>query len=416
MKTQMMADSKEFPSSFGRYRILSELGRGAMGVVYKAHDPQIDRLVALKVLRKGRTISERSRNRLLKEAQAIGRLSHPNIVTVFDAGQDHGTVFLAEEFVEGDSLHHYLQRSALEPAAVVSMGLQLAQALAYAHGHGIVHRDIKSYNIICQPDGRVKLTDFGIARIEDTEGADNTRPGQIMGTPAYMAPELLSGAVADARSDLFSLGVVMYEAATGRRPFQGDTLVAVFGAIRESAPPLPHQLNPHVPVQLSTAIMACLAKNPAQRLQDGDELVAALRKCLPETYTGFAGTATPVSTSAPASANVRRRWLLPLCLVALVLALGIGYTLWALVGNQERVSSQGSARAILEIDIRSEPAGAMVFIDGALKGPTPLMLRLSEDTYRLRLEAEGYYHYESALAVDDAVPQSLLIKLKPLIF
>jgi serine/threonine protein kinase len=408
----MKAESKTFPPSFGRYQILSELGRGAMGVVYKAHDPQIDRLVALKVLRKGRTISERARNRLLKEAQAIGRLSHPNIVTVFDAGQDHGTVFLAEEFVDGDSLHHYLQHSALEPAAVISMGLQLAQALAYAHAQGIVHRDIKSYNIICQPDGRVKLTDFGIARIEDTKGGDATRPGQIMGTPAYMAPELLSGAVADARSDLFSLGVVMYEAATGRRPFQGDTLVAVFGAIRESVPPLPHQLNPHLPVHLSTAIMACLAKDPAQRLQSGDELVEALRKCLPETYTGLAGSVTP----AAAPPNVRRRWLLPLCLVALALVLGLGYTLWTLVGSQERATSQGSPRARLALEIKSVPAGARVFIDGVLKGPTPLLLSLPEDRFRLRLEAEGYYDYDSDLVVDDTIPKSLMIKLKPLIF
>ena len=154
---------------------------------------------------------------------------------------------MAEEFVEGHSLHQYLKRGALDTAAVISLGLQLAQALAYAHGMGIVHRDIKSYNIICQPDGRVKLTDFGIARIEDATGSDATRPGQIVGTPAYMAPELLSGAVADARSDLFSLGVVLYVAATGQRPFQGDSMVAVFGAIRDQIPPSPHQVNPHVP-------------------------------------------------------------------------------------------------------------------------------------------------------------------------
>jgi serine/threonine protein kinase len=408
MEAKMVAETTPSPRTYGRYRIQAELGRGAMGVVYKAYDPQIERPVALKVLRRGRTASERSRQRLLKEARAIGRLSHPNIVTVFDAGQDHGTVFLAEEFVDGHSLHLHLKRGVLEPAAVVSMGLQLAQALAYAHGQGIVHRDIKSYNIICQPDGRIKLTDFGIARIESTNGEEVTRPGQIMGTPAYMAPELLSGALADARSDLFSLGVVLYEAATGRRPFQGASVAAVFGAIRNNAPPAPHQVNPRVPVQLSSVIMACLAKRPADRLQSGDDLVAALRRCLPQAVVG------PPGSAARTGKGRRRRGLLALILSALTLIIGI--SLWALMVNREATTSQGTAAAPVEIEIRSNPPGASVYIDGALKGRTPLVLRLSEDEYRLRLEANGYYDFDSSLVVDRIRNTPLEIRLKPLIF
>jgi serine/threonine protein kinase len=401
----MVAETASLPSTYGRYRIQSELGRGAMGVVYKAHDPQIDRWVALKVLRKGRTRGEEARTRFLKEAHAIGRLSHPNIVTIFDVGQDHEAIFLAEEFVDGQSLHLHLKKGVLTPTAVVSMGIQLAQALAYAHGEGIIHRDIKSYNIICQPDGRFKLTDFGIARIEDAEGGEVTHPGQVVGTPAYMAPELLGGAVADARSDLFSLGVVLYEAATGQRPFQGQSLAAVFGAIQEKEPPAPHLGNPQVPVNLSTIIMRCLEKQPTKRLQSGTDLVNALRTCLSTTYA---------VQGAPASGR-RRPWLVPLmaALTALILALCLWVFIW---GKGAGPATTPASAARVEVEIRSEPVGAAVFIDGELKGRTPLTLRLAEDQYRLQLEAPGCFDHQSILTVDGQHPQPISIKLKALIF
>ncbi|MEJ2642512.1 MAG: serine/threonine protein kinase [Desulfosarcinaceae bacterium] len=405
----MVAETTRLPRTYGRYQIQSELGRGAMGVVYKAHDPQIDRWVALKVLRRGRTSGERDRKRFLKEAHAIGRLSHPNIVTVFDVGQDHGTVFLAEEYVDGEPLNTSLKRGALAPAAVVSMGIQLALALAYAHAEGIVHRDIKSYNIICQPNGRFKLTDFGIARIEDARGAEATQPGQIVGTPAYMAPELINGAVADGRSDLFSLGVVLYEAATGRRPFRGDTLVAVFAAIREKQPPAPHQLNPHVPAHLSDIIMSCLAKQPTERLQSGQDLVDALRTCLPDTLTG---SPPPGPQTLPAG---RRRRLLALILAAAGLIVAI--SLWVFVkGWGDLPASSTAPVQRVRVEIKSEPEGALVFINGQRKGRTPLTLRLAKDQYQLHLEASGYYDHTATLTIEDDRSGPVEIKLNPLIF
>ncbi len=405
----MVAETVQLPSTYGRYQIHSELGRGAMGVVYKARDPQIDRWVALKVLNRRRTISNRSRASLLKEARAIGRLSHPNIVTVFDVGQDHGTVFLAEEYVDGHSLYLALKNGAQAPMTVVAMGLQLGQALAYAHGAGIVHRDIKSHNIICQSDNRVKLTDFGIARIEGAQAGEATHPGKILGTPAYMAPELLSGAAADPRSDIFSLGVVLYEAATGRRPFQGESLAAIFGAIREQEPQPPGEINDQVPADLSAIIMACLAKVPTERLQNGEALVQALRGCLPDAYT------RQPSPASPASPGDRRRWWLPLIFV--ILAAMAGTALWILPRLFGETRTTPEAQLVrIDVGIDSDPPGAKVFIDGQLKGQTPIVVRLSEDEYRLRLEADGFYVHESILQVDGESVIPTVVKLKPLIF
>lgn len=410
----MDADTATLPRRYGRYQIEMELGRGAMGVVYKAHDPQIDRRVALKVLRRRRTSSERHRQRLLKEAHAIGRLSHPNIVTVFDVGQDHGTVFLAEEYVEGHTLHRQLTDGPLAPATVISLGIQLAQALAYAHNEGIVHRDIKSHNIICQPDGRVKLTDFGIARIEDAHVSEETRPGQIMGTPAFMAPELLSGATADARSDLFSLGVVLYEAATGERPFRGDSVPAIFAAIRETEPPPPHEVNTRMLPQLSEAIMTCLAKQPQDRHQSGDALVAVLRTCLTVLYTGHTGITAPPQ-------HKPRHWLVVLALLSLGLIVGMAS--WAVMRHKgvlsavsREIFSKEATVVETAVGIRSEPPGALVIINGQPKGRTPLTLHLIADDYRLRLEATGYYTYDAVLTVDGTRTQPVKVILKPLIF
>ena len=204
---------------YGRYEIVKELGRGTMGVVYQAHDPQIDRMVALKVLRPDRVVSQDFVLRFLREAKAIGRISHANIVTVYDVGQDHGTIYIAMEFLEGRPLNEVIKGRTLPASEAVEMCAQVAEALGYAHSRGITHRDIKPSNIILTPDNRIKLTDFGIARIEDPEAAQQTQAGDILGTPVYMAPEQVMGQKADGRTDLYALGVIAYEMVTGKRPF-----------------------------------------------------------------------------------------------------------------------------------------------------------------------------------------------------
>jgi serine/threonine protein kinase len=190
---------------YGRYRIVKELGRGSMGVVYQAHDPQIDRMVALKVLRSDRVASDTIVQRFLKEAKAVGRLSHPNIVVVYDIGEDHGTVYISMEYVEGKPLNEVLQSRKLNIEQAILLGIQVADGLDYAHRKGIVHRDIKPSNIIVQQDDRIKITDFGIAHIEDPNITHQTVAGEILGTPAYMSPEQVLGKPVDGRSDLFSL-------------------------------------------------------------------------------------------------------------------------------------------------------------------------------------------------------------------
>lgn len=269
------------PVQYGRYRIVSELGRGGMGVVYKAHDPQIDRIIALKVLREDRVTSAEFVRRFLKEAMAVGRLSHPGIVTVYDVGQDHGTIYIAMEFLQGKPLDELMESRQFSLSEIVSIGIQTAQALQYAHQHGIIHRDIKPPNIIYSPEGSIRVTDFGIARIEDPSGHNMTQVGEILGTPRFMSPEQIMGQELDGRSDLYSLGVILYQLTTGKRPVQGETLAAIFRSITQDTPEPPHVLEPMLPEPLSTAIMRLLAKNPADRFADGNQLVAALKKCLP---------------------------------------------------------------------------------------------------------------------------------------
>ncbi len=303
------------PEQYGRYRIIAELGRGAMGVVYKAHDPQIDRIIALKVLRRDRVTSNEFVRRFLKEAMAVGRLSHPSIVTVYDVGQDHGTIFIAMEFLEGLPLDELAGNQRLSLEQIINIGMQTAQALHYAHRQGIIHRDIKPSNIIYSPGGCIHVTDFGIAHIEDTSGHTMTQVGEILGTPRYMSPEQIMGRELDGRADLYSLGVILYQLTTGRHPFQGETLAAIFHAITLNLPEAPNALEPSLPGPLSAVIMRLLAKDPAQRFADGNQVAEALQQCLPASK--------PPSRPQPPPGS--KRWLgLLLGLLVMVLMAG-GY-------------------------------------------------------------------------------------------
>ncbi|MGD9232185.1 MAG: serine/threonine-protein kinase, partial [Desulfobacterales bacterium] len=266
--------------NYGRYQIVKELGKGSMGVVYQAHDPQIDRLVALKVLREDRVGGEDFVLRFLKEAKAIGRLSHPNIVTVYDVGRDHGTIYIAMEYLEGKPFNDVIRNGQMSLEQNVDIGLQVARTLNYAHSKGIVHRDIKPSNIILSADGQVKLTDFGIARIEDSDAAQQTQAGDILGTPTYMSPEQVIGKSVDGRSDLYSLGVLLYELTVGRRPFLGNNIATIFRAITHDDPVAPSQIDPSIPKGLSDIIIKALSKNPDERFQTGAAMCDALEKCI----------------------------------------------------------------------------------------------------------------------------------------
>lgn len=307
---------------YGRYQIIAELGRGSMGVVYKAHDPQIDRTIALKVLREDRVTSDDFVRRFLKEAMAVGKLSHPAIVTVYDVGQDHGSIYIAMEFLQGIPLDEAMATRTFSLEEVVDIGIQTAEALHYAHHRGIVHRDIKPPNIILSPEGSIHVTDFGIARIEDPNSQQLTQVGQILGTPRYMSPEQAMGQPIDGRSDLYSLGVILYQMTTGQSPYRGDTLVSIFRAITQTTPEAPHLCDQQVPKPLSVLIMKLLAKQPSQRFATGEKLISDLRGCLytrPPTLKRQA----PLVVTPPKQRDHRGKTII-YCFLFLVISLGAG--------------------------------------------------------------------------------------------
>ena len=293
---------------FGRFEVLQEIGSGAMGAVYKASDPMMDRVVAIKTIHTAALVgplADQYRERFTREARAAGRLTHPGIVTMFDVGVEDDTPYLVMEFVPGRTLEDVLNAGERYTTdRVCELGQQIAEALGYAHANGVVHRDIKPANILLSgsPD-RPKITDFGVAKLT---AAQVTATGTLLGTPAFMAPEQFMGAPIDGRADIFSLGVILYWMATGDKPFSGDTITAVSYKIVHTEPIPPRQLNPGVPVALEHVILRALAKDPAARYQTGEELasdLASLRSgAASATRSGTAAGGPPVgATGIPAT-------------------------------------------------------------------------------------------------------------------
>ena len=262
----------------GRYEILDTLGRGAMGVVYLARDPIIDRPIALKTLRVDldADYAEEFRERFIREARAAGRLNHPGIVTIHDVGEDteSGLMFIAMEYIEGHDLKQMLASGqAIRPSEVARIAADVALALDYAHSMGVVHRDIKPANIILTSDGTAKITDFGVARLE---ASNLTVDGQFIGTPNFMSPEQITGKKVDGRSDLFSLGVLLFNLLTGQRPFTGESMHEVTLRIVQEPCPIPSTLGDDIPAALNPIVLKCLEKNPERRFQTGAELARVL--------------------------------------------------------------------------------------------------------------------------------------------
>jgi beta-lactam-binding protein with PASTA domain/tRNA A-37 threonylcarbamoyl transferase component Bud32 len=270
-------DPNETPRVFSeRYELNHLIARGGMAEVYRAHDRLLDRPVALKVLFPELSIDRSFVERFRREAQAAANLSHHNIVPVFDWGEDTGTYFIVMEFIDGRPLSSILKSAGpLSAERTADIGSHVAAALGYAHKHGVVHRDVKPGNVLITDDGHVKVTDFGIARAMNTEES-LTQTGAVMGTATYFSPEQAEGLGVDARSDIYSLGVVLFEMVTGRPPFLGDSPVAVASKHVRDNPPAPRELNPQIPPTFEAIILKAMAKDPAHRYATAEELRADL--------------------------------------------------------------------------------------------------------------------------------------------
>ena len=265
------------PERLGRYTLQGELGRGAMGIVYRASDAMLNRTVAIKTINVAADPAEREEyeKRFYQEARAAGGLSHPNIVTIYDIGNAGDVVYMAMEFVQGSELTSLLDGRVVDPAQALDIGAQIADGLAYAHERGVVHRDVKPANIMVERGGRAKIMDFGIARMRSSDV--KTQTGILLGSPKYMAPEQLLGRGVDHRCDIFALGVVLYEMAAGVPPFSGDDITQIMYRIVHSSPPAPSAMNARLPAILDLVLARALAKDPDARYRSAAELAADLR-------------------------------------------------------------------------------------------------------------------------------------------
>ncbi len=289
----------------GRYQVEKELGKGAMGVVYLGKDPKIGRVVAIKTMALSQEFSGEdlvdARERFFREAETAGRLQHQNIVTIFDAGEEHDLAYIAMEFLKGRDLADHCKSDSLLPASLVlSIVARVAEALAYAHKQHVVHRDIKPANIMYERDSdTVKVTDFGIARITDSS---KTKTGLVLGTPSFMSPEQLAGKKVDGRSDLYSLGVMLFQLLAGVLPFRGDSMAELMYKIANEEAPDIRIIRPELPGPVADVVALALTKRPETRYQDGDQFAADLRKVIPLLGSAPAGTGPTAPSNEASSA------------------------------------------------------------------------------------------------------------------
>jgi len=271
-----MAEARKF----GRYEVVAELGKGAMGTVYRARDPMLNRTVAIKTVNMDLDRDEVAdyEARFYQEARAAGGLNHPNIVTIYDIGKSGTVAYMAMELLDGNELRTIMaQGKAIPVSQAIEIAAQAAEGLGYAHDHDVVHRDIKPANLMIVRDGPVKITDFGIARMRSAEV--RTQTGVVLGSPRYMSPEQVVGKRAEPRSDIFSLGVILYEMVTGKPPFTGDDVSAIMFQILNFVPPPPSTVNPDAPEMLDFIVAKALAKSPGDRYASAREMASDLREC-----------------------------------------------------------------------------------------------------------------------------------------
>jgi eukaryotic-like serine/threonine-protein kinase len=371
-------------TELGRYRLLEEIGSGGFGVVYRARDLRLERDVALKLLPVGTVGDEASRKRVRQEALSLARLSHPNIATIFDFDSAGDSDFVVLELISGQALDAQLAGGALPAAEAVRLGEQLAEGLAAAHARGVIHRDLKPANIRLTSEGSLKILDFGLAKllrpaIEDDATRSFTQPEVLAGTLPYIAPEQLRGEKADARSDIWSAGCVLYEMATGRRPFRQELPTALVNEIIHEEPPTPRSLQPRLTAAFEAVILKCLDKAPENRYQSAKELAVDLRRL---------SAASPVAVGRPSQ---RRRWVGATVVLLVVLAAGLA---WILAGRRERAGEAAAVNSIAVLPLVNSTGNTEneYLSDGITEGLINRLSRLG----RLRVMTRTTsFHYKS---------------------
>jgi eukaryotic-like serine/threonine-protein kinase len=442
----------------GRYRLLRRIGSGGMADVWLAEDPHLQRRVALKILHRRFAQDREFVERFRREAEAAAGLSHPNIVAVYDRGDVEGTYYIAMQLLEGRSLKELIERG-LSPEQAVDLVRQVLEAAGYAHRHGVVHRDLKPHNVIVDEDGKATVTDFGIARAGASE---ITQAGSVMGTPHYLSPEQAQGQAVTAVSDLYSIGVVLYEALTGRVPFEADSAVAIAMKQVSHTPQRPSSINPAVTPALDAVVMRALEKDPGQRFQSAEAFIAALDAAArdPGEAGGTASFAPlpPVVVAdpvlAPEEEEERRRLWLWLALAAVLIGALLGFALTRetsttvppVTGNQlnvaialleqndfkvgdiSRVRREVPAGTVLEQDppagkasldcafldlFCSKPKVALTVSGGPGSAPVPSGLAgLSQEEAEERVEEAGF-DPQLKTANSDTVESGLVIRSEP---
>jgi beta-lactam-binding protein with PASTA domain/predicted Ser/Thr protein kinase len=426
----------------GRYRILRKIGSGGMADVYCAEDTQLGRQVALKLLYPRFAEDEQFVERFRREASSAAGLQHPNVVQVFDRGEWDGTYYIAMEFLPGRNLKQVVrEHGPLDPALAADLVIQILKAARFAHRRGIVHRDIKPHNVIVDDEGRAKVTDFGIAR---AGASDMTETGSIMGTAQYLSPEQAQGLPVDARSDLYSIGVVLYELLTGRPPFDAESPVTIALKQVSEEPVPPRELNPAVPPALEAVTLRALRKDPAERFQDADGMIAALESALAGGYVETVAEDPVAVLEEEDRRNWRRIAVIALILLALA-ALAIGA--WLLLAPDKRTvpdvvgERSGTAAQILqnrgfEVDVvpirsdtveedrvagqRPEPGteadeGSLVTIhvsSGPGEAPIPTVAGMPADQAAEELRDAGF-EPERRRESSDTVPRGRVIETNP---
>jgi len=422
--------------TLGRYKIIKEIGRGAMGVVYQGYDPRIDRIVALKTIRKDRLAESRDVEDLVmrfqKEVRATGKLVHPNIIIIYDTGEDEETAYIAMEYIEGDTLEDLIQRGIRFPMEkIIDIIDQICDGLEYTHRQGIVHRDLKPSNIMLLKGERVKITDFGISKAVGASSSSITQAGIFLGTPSYMSPEQIAGRKIDGRSDLFSLGIILYQLLTGEKPFFANTISTLMYNIVNKDPIPPSQIDSSIPFHYDEVIAKALAKDLDKRYQTAKDFVEDLKRAYRGERLMDASSIEPTMTVAQGILKEiypkRNRFgLLAGFAVTLLVLLVLGGYYWmhhrmprppegervSEVRVEERVATPvekepvkpilspaeegGKAemvRAVGSIVVKSDPPGALVFLDGTRHdGFTPTVIKevTAGEKYKIRVEKEGF--------------------------